>query len=91
MSRIKFPPGKQREFLKEVLISINCPSLRELRKRGFDVSYSALKNYFSERRNLPLEFFEDLAKVSGIDKDNLNVRILDETYGQVIGGRKSRR
>jgi len=77
--------------LQEVLFKINCPSLRELRKRGFDVSYSCLKNYFLERRNLSLGLFEDLLKISGIDKNDLEFEIVDENYGQVKGGKKSRK
>jgi len=89
--RVKFKKGFQRKFLQEVLVSIGCPSLRELMKRGFDVSYSALKNYSTERRNLPLEFFENLLEVSGIDNKNFDFEIVDENYGRVIGGRKSRK
>jgi hypothetical protein len=91
MSRIKFKKGKQRKFIEDVLVKINCPSLRELRKRGFEVSYSALKNYFSERRNLPEGFFEDLLKISGINKNNLDYEIIEENYGQIKGGKKSRK
>jgi hypothetical protein len=91
MKRVKFRKGKQKEFLKEVLKRINCPSLGELRKRGFDVSYSSLKNYYSERRNLPEEFFEDLLKISGISKKDLDFEIVEGNYGQVVGGLKSRK
>lgn len=91
MKRIKFAKGKQRKFLLEVLEKINCPSLRELRKRGFDVSYSSLKNYFSERRNLPGDFFMDLIEISKIDEKNINFEILDENFGQILGGRNSKR
>lgn len=91
MKRIKFGKDKQRKFLQEVLLSINCPSLRELRKRGFDISYSSLKNYFSERRNLPEDFFEDLLEVSKIAREDLDFEVLDENYGQVLGGKNSRK
>lgn len=91
MSRVKFKKGYQKKFFQEVLIRINCPSLRELRKRGFDVSYSSLKNYFSERRNIPEELFNDLIHVSKIDKDSLEFETVDDNYGQVIGGKKSKK
>ncbi len=90
MSRVKFKKGFQRKFLQEVLEKINCPSLRELSKRGFDISYSGLKNYFIERRNLPLEFFNDLIRISGVDKNKIDFEIVEDNYGQVIGGKKSR-
>jgi hypothetical protein len=91
MSRIKFKSGQQRKFLQEVLVRINSPSLRELRKRGFDISYSALKNYFLERRTLSGILFEDLLKISGINKANLDYEIIEENYGQIKGGKKSRK
>jgi hypothetical protein len=89
--RIKFKERKQKEFLKEVLVSINCPSLRELRKRGFDIPYSTLKNYFNEDRTLPLEFFEQLLEISGLKKERLIFKIVKDNVGQIEGGKKSRK
>lgn len=89
--RIKFKKGFQRKFLKEVLEKINCPSVRELRKRGFDISYSSLKNYFVERRNLPEDFFNDLCKLAGLNKNNFSYEILDDNFGRIKGGKKSKR
>ncbi len=89
--RVKFKENFQRKFLQEVLMAIGCPSLRELRKRGFDVSYSSLKNYFSERRNLPSDFFEELLEISGINRNSLNFEIVEDNFGQIVGGRKSRK
>jgi len=89
--RIKFKKGFQKKFLQEVLLKINCPSLRELRKRGFEVSYSSLKNYFTERRNLSLELFEQLLEVSGLNKKDFDYEVLDDNFGQIKGGKKSRR
>ena len=85
--RIKFKRKKQREFLKKVLEKINCPSLKELSNRT-GINYSSLKNYFSEERTLPYDSFNDLCYVSQIDKKKLDFEILDENYGQVIGGRR---
>jgi len=89
--RIKFRSGYQRKFLQKVLENINCPSLRELRNRGIDVSYPTLKNYFSERRNLSEELFNDLCLLSKIEKSDLDFKLLDENFGQKIGGQKSRK
>ena len=65
---------------------MNCPSLKELSNR-IGVNYSSLKNYFNEERTLPYDSFNDLCYVSQIDKKNLDFEILDENYGQVIGGK----
>jgi len=88
--KAKFSPGKQREFLNEVLKKVNCPSLRELINRGVDVKYSSLKNYYIERRLLPLLLVENLCNLSGIDKNQLKFKILEENWGQIMGGEKTK-
>ena len=90
MLRIKFTKGEQRKFIQEVLDKINCPSLRELGNRII-VNYSTLKNYFSEERCLPEGLFNDLLYISKIDKEKFKIEYLDERWGQIKGGRKSRR
>ncbi len=88
--RIKFnEKGKQREFIKLVLERINCPSLRELINRGIEVNYSTLKNYYSEKRLISLEFFEELLKLGELDKDDFSFEFVGDNWGQVIGGKKS--
>jgi hypothetical protein len=91
MRRIKFRKGQQRKFLKLVLGNTNCPSLRELIKRGFDINYSTLKNYYNESRNLPEDFFRSLCEVGKIDESKLNVKFLEKNFGQVKGGKISAR
>jgi hypothetical protein len=88
VKRVKFQKGQQRKFLKNVLEKINCPSLRELIKRGFDINYSTLKNYLNESRTLPENFFNDLCFLAKINKTKLNFVLLDENWGQGKGGRK---
>ncbi len=92
MGRIQFKKdGLQRDFLQRVLVSINCPSLRELINRGFDVPYSTLKNYYSEQRLLPENLFKDLCYVAKIDESSLDVEYLESNFGQVKGGLKSKK
>jgi hypothetical protein len=86
--RVKFQKGQQRKFLKNVLEKINCPSFRELIKRGFDINYSTLKNYLNESRTLPENFFNDLCFLAKIDKNKLNFVLLDENWGRIKGGRR---
>jgi hypothetical protein len=88
--RVKFRKGEQRKFLKEVLEKINCPSLRELRNR-LGVNYSTLKNYFNEERCLPENLFSDLLYISKINKERYLIEYLEENWGQVKGGKISRR
>lgn len=90
MGRIKFRKGEQRKFLNKVLVLIKSPSLRELGNR-LDISYSTLKNYYSESRLLPEAFFRDLCYLAKINLNNLKFEILDEFFGQSIGGKKSRK
>lgn len=86
--RVKFEKDKQREFINEVLKKISAPSLSELIRRGIDVNYQTLKNYYSGRRLLSLEFFETLCQISNIKKDSLSYNIINDNWGQVKGGLK---
>ena len=90
MLRVRFHKGFQRKFIQEILGRVNCPSLRELGRR-LTINYSTLKNYFNEDRCLPESLFNDLCYISKINKENFNVGYLDENWGQVKGGRKSRK
>ncbi len=78
-------------FLKQVLINLNCPSLRAFMQFGFDVPYSTLKNYYSEERLLPHGLFCDICFLAKIDKEKLKVVLMEKNWGQIKGGRKSRR
>ena len=89
--RIRFRKGKQKEFIEKVLEATGSPSLRELINRGIDVKYPSLKNYFSERRFLPDKLFEELLNISRLDKNSFSFELLDENFGQVFGGKKSRK
>jgi len=90
MLRVKFHKGYQRKFIQEVLISINCPSLRELGNR-LSINYSTLKNYFNEERCLPENLFYDFCYISKLNKENFDVEYLNENWGQVKGGKKRRK
>jgi hypothetical protein len=92
MVRIKFTKkGTQREFIRQVLQEINCPSLRELINRGIDVNYSTLKNYFTEQRLIPESLFNELIEMGDLNKNDFDFQIVDDNFGQVIGGKKSRK
>jgi len=89
--RIKFHKrGMQRKFMQEVIEKINCPSLRELGNR-LSINYSTLKNYFIEERYLSESLFNDLCLISKLDKSKMNIEYLDSNWGQIKGGRKSKR
>lgn len=91
MKRIKFRKGEQRKFLKKVLEELDCPSLRAINQFGFGIPYSTLKSYFCENRTLPDGFFHDLCYLSKVDFEKLDVEYLDENYGRVLGGKKSKK
>ena len=91
MDRVKFDKGKQREFLNLVVKNLRCVSLRGILQFGFEIPYSSLKNYYSERRLLPRDFFDDLCHIAKIDVDKLGVEYLGGNWGQVRGGKKSKR
>ena len=85
--RVKFQKGKQRKFFDIVIKKLNCISLRGILQFGLDVSYDCLKNYYTERRLLPKDLFEDLCHISKINKEDLNVIYLKDDWGQVKGGK----
>jgi hypothetical protein len=90
MLRVKFSKGFQGKFIRDVLDRVNSPSLRELGRR-LNVNYSTFKNYFNEERCLSESLFNDLCYISKINKENLGVEYLDSNWGQVKGGKKSRK
>jgi hypothetical protein len=70
---------------------LNCVSLRGLLQYGFEISYSALKNYYNENRLLPENLFKDLCYLAKIDKNQFSVGVVKDSWGQVKGGKKSKR
>ncbi len=86
--RVKFKKGEQKRFLKKVLENLNCPSLRALNQFGFEIPYSTLKNYYSEARLLPEQFFRDLCYLAKIEIVSLDIEFMEDNWGQVKGGRK---
>jgi hypothetical protein len=91
MRRIRFEKMKQREFLDLVIEKLNSPSLRGILQFGFVVPYSTLKNYYNELRLLPEDFFRDICEVAKINDSELEFDIIDENWGKIKGGKKSKR
>jgi len=91
MQRIKFKKTKQKAFLKRVIQELNSPSLRAILQFGFNIPYATLKNYYTERRSLPQDLFEDLCYISKINPDSLNIQTLKPNFGQIRGGKKSKK
>jgi len=91
VNRIKFKAGKQREFLDLVVKRLNCVSVRGILQFGFDISYASLKSYYTERRLMPVDFFDSLCYLAKIDKKELDYEEIGDNWGQVKGGRLSKR
>jgi len=89
--RIKFNKGKQKEFLNNCILKLHSLSLNSLLEFGITTTSSSLKNYYSERRLLPRELFEELCHLTKIDMENLNYQEFEENWGKSIGGKKSKR
>ena len=89
--RIKFSGGKQREFFNKVLLSLGCPSVRELANRLAGIRYNSLKDYYCERRLLPSPLFNDLLKISNLSKNNFDFEEISEHWGQSKGGKISKK
>jgi hypothetical protein len=89
--RVLFHKGEQRKFLDLVIIKLNCISLRGILQFGFEMPYSTLKNYYTERRLIPIGFFRELCHLAKIDVTKLNISYVDGNWGQVLGGKKGKR
>ena len=89
--RVLFRKDKQREFLNLVIFRLGCASLRGLLQFGFNISYSSLKNYYSERRLMSRDLFEDLCYLIKMDSESIKVKYLNSNFGQIKGGRKSKK
>ncbi|MAG39383.1 hypothetical protein CMI41_00230 [Candidatus Pacearchaeota archaeon] len=88
MDRIKLKIS-QKEFLDLCIANLDCVSLRGLLDYGFGVKYDALKSYYSGRRLLPKDFFDNLVVISKVGKIDFDV--VGANWGQVKGGKKGKR
>ena len=91
MQRIKLITPTQRKFLDLCISNLDCVSLRGLLDYGFEIKYDALKSYYSTRRLLPKDFFDNICVIAKINKDNLKFKIIDENWGKSKGGKTSKR
>ncbi len=89
MDRIKLKGISQKKFLDLCIGKLDCVSLRGLLDYGFGVKYDALKSYYSGRRLLPREFFENICIITKTEK--IDFIIIDGNWGQAKGGKKSKR
>lgn len=88
--RIKFRKGLQRKFILKIMEISNCPSLGELSRR-LAINYATLKNYFSERRLLSEEFFENLCLIGNLQKKDFDFEEIKDNWGQSKGGKKGKK
>lgn len=89
--RVLFNKGMQRKFLDEVRTSLSSPSLHGILQFGFKTNYSSLKNYYNERRLLPKDLFLGLCELSKIDVNTIKIKYIKGNWGQVKGGKKSKK
>ena len=89
--RIKFQKGKQKHFIETCIKNLNSTSLRGLLQFGIKTNYNNLKNYRTERRLIPESLFRDLIHLSKINVDKLKIEIKKSNWGQIKGGKISKR
>ncbi len=86
--RVLFSEGEQRKFLNLVKDRLSSPSIKGMLQFGLNVPYSTLKSYYKEEFSLPKNLFDDFCHLVKIDKDRLDVAILESNWGQIKGGKK---
>ncbi len=91
MDRIEFKDKEQKKFLDKCIENLNLTSLRGLLQLGINTNYNNLKNYYSERRTIPKQLFEDLAYLAKININNMGFKTKNQNWGQIKGGKKSKR
>jgi hypothetical protein len=89
MERIKLKGISQKKFLDICIAKLDCVSLRGLLDYGFGVKYDALKSYYSGRRLLPKDFFDNLIVISKVGR--VDFEVVSSNWGQVKGGKKGKR
>ncbi len=91
VNRVKLKSITQRKFLDLIVERLNSPSLRGLIQFGFDVKYSALKNYYSGIRLIPLDLFNEIIEISGLSRGDFDFEVVEAHWGQKLGGSVSKR
>jgi len=89
--RVWFADGKQREFLNLVVEKLSCGSVRGILQSGLEVSYDSLKSYYTERRVIPKNLFDNLCYIAKIEPNNVDCHILNGNYCFILGGIRSKR
>ena len=89
--RTKFQKGQQRKFLGLVVDRLNCISIRGILQFGFEISYDSLKSYYTERRLMHRNFFDDLGHLAKLDVKDFDVKYLEDNWGKVKGGKNGKR
>ena len=90
MDRVKFPRREQRKFLNSIRERLNCPSIRGILQFHPEIKYSSLKNYYTERRLMPKNIFEDLCHLANLNP-SLKIKYLNPNWGQIKGGKLGKR
>jgi hypothetical protein len=85
--RVLFRKEMQRKFFDLVIEKLNCISLRGILQFGINCSHASLKNYYTERRLIPKNLFENLVHLAKIDVSSLNVKYINPYWGQIKGGK----
>lgn len=90
-NRIQFKKNEQKEFLDKCIENLNLTSIRGLLQLGLNTTYNNLKNYYTERRTIPEHLFQDLIYLSKINPATLDMEIKNQNWGQIKGGKISKR
>ena len=89
--RVACKKGRQRLFLQHALKKIHAPSLRSLNQFGFNIPYSTLKCYYTEKRFIPKTFFDSLCYSAKLDPTKYVSSYREGNWGQIKGGKISKR
>lgn len=89
--RIKFNNLAQKDFLEIVRIKLRSPSTSSILQFGFSTTLSALKNYNSGRRLIPVRLFNEMIYLAKLDVAQFDFNLVEANWGQIKGGKCSKR
>jgi len=89
--RVLFKKGNQKKFIQEVMKKIFVKNVVDILQFGIEINDSTLRNYYNEKRLMPIGLVRDLCGLSKINFNELNVKILGGNWGQSFGGKVGKR
>jgi len=88
IKRVKFEKGEQKIFISTATNNLSLKKFCETYGQTINLNYSSFKDYFQERKTLPMTVFQLLCEYSNIDTSKYNYKIIPANWWQSSAGKK---